>query len=71
MTREELDFSTYCIGALSIYLDRSQKDVFNMLNESGVLMGYIIRCYDVLHTFGRQYLVEDLSSILKDKGVLP
>ena len=38
-------------------------------NESGILDGYILPCYDVLHTQGRQYLVEDITEFVKEKGV--
>lgn len=70
MTREQLDFSTYCIGVLSMHLNRSQRDIFNILKESGVLMDYIVPGYVVLHTFPRKYLAEDISMVLKEKGVL-
>jgi hypothetical protein len=33
-------------------------------------MDYIVGCYDVLHTFGRLYLVEDITSLMRKKGVL-
>ena len=70
MTREQLDFSTYCIGTLAMYLNRSQRDIFNILKETGVLMDYIVPGYEILHTFSREYIAEDISSILKEKGVL-
>lgn len=51
-------------------LNRSQKDIFNLLDKSGILMNYIVPGYDVLHTFSRLYLAEDLTSYMKEKGVL-
>ena len=33
-------------------------------------MDYIIPSYDVLHTFGKEYLMEDLTEFMKEKGVL-
>ena len=30
---------------------------------------YIIKCYDVLHTQGKEYLVEDITDFVKEKGV--
>lgn len=70
MTREQLDFSTYCIGALAMHYNRSQRDIFNILRDSGVLMDYVVPGYEILHTFSREYIVADISSILKEKGVL-
>lgn len=35
-----------------------------------ILDNYIIRCYDVLHTQGKEYLVEDITEFVREKGVL-
>jgi hypothetical protein len=35
-----------------------------------VLNEYIIPCYDVLHTFSKEYIVQDLTEVLKEKGAL-
>ena len=29
-----------------------------------------IQCYDVLHTQGKEYLVEDITEFVREKGVL-
>lgn len=69
MNFNQLDFATYCIGLISSVLGKSQKDVFNVLNSSGMLMSYIVSGYDVLHTFGREYLADDLISYMTNKGI--
>lgn len=65
-----LEFVTYCISKLSQYLNLSQREVYIRLKDSGILDNYIIPCYDVLHTFGSRYLMNDLSEYMKEKGVL-
>ena len=70
MDRKTLEFVTYCISKLANRLRLSQKDVYERLNSSGILYEYIIPSYDVLHTFGSQYLMEDLTDYMKEKGVL-
>ena len=70
MDRNKLEFVTYCIGKLSFLLGLSQKDVYNRLQSSGILYDYIVPSYDVLHTFSSRYLMEDLTSYMKEKGVL-
>ena len=35
-----------------------------------ILKEYIVPSYDVLHTFSKEYLIEDLVSYMKEKGVL-
>ena len=39
-----------------------------MLNSSGILDGYIIGAYDVLHTLGKEYLVEDITELVNNSG---
>lgn len=69
MTFEQLDFATYCIGNLATKLNVSQRVIYNQLKSSGILYDYIINCYDVLHTFSKEYLMNDLVSYMQEKGV--
>jgi hypothetical protein len=48
-----------------------QKERYKRLKTSGILDDYIIPSYDVLHTFGSRYLMEDLTGYMREKGVLP
>lgn len=70
MDKNILEFVTYCIGSLSRILHLPQREVYNRLKQSGILYGYIVPSYDVLHTFGSRYLMEDLIDFMKEKGVL-
>lgn len=70
MDRNTLEFVTYCIGKLSVFIGMPQQEVYRRLKKSGILDDYIIPSYDVLHTFGSRYLMEDLTEYMKEKGVL-
>ena len=70
MNRDNIDFVTYCIGNLSRRLGLNARDVYQRLKTSGILTDYIIPSYDVLHTFSKEYLMEDLVDFMKEKGVL-
>lgn len=70
MPREKIEFATYCIGGLSRRLSLPQPVVFRMLDESGILGGYILASYDVLHTFGSDYLMDDLVDCMREKGLV-
>jgi hypothetical protein len=48
----------------------SASQVYGALRSSGVLNDYIVPCYDVLHTFSKDYLVEELTEVLKERGAL-
>lgn len=65
MRTEHLDFITFCVGSLADALHMSASQVYSALRLSGVLNDYIVPCYDVLHTFGKDYLVEELTEVLR------
>ena len=70
MDRKKLEFVTYCIAKLSATLKLPQQEVYRRPNSSGILYGYIVPSYDVLHTFSSRYLMEDLTEYMKETGVL-
>ncbi len=70
MDKDTVEFTTYCIGNLSRRLGLNARDVYERLKTSGILNGYIVPSYDVLHTFGKEYLMEDLTDYMREKGML-
>ena len=70
MDNRTLEFVTYCIGQLSLLLKLPQREVYKRLKKSGILYDYIVPSYDVLHTFGSHYRMEDRTEYMKEKGVL-
>ena len=67
---EILNFVTYCIAQLAHRLHLSQQEIYRRLKDSGILYDYIVPSYDVLHTFGSRYLIDDLTDFMREKGVL-
>ena len=70
MNSDNIDFITYNIDKLYRRLGLNARDVYQRLKTSGILTDYIIPSYDVLHTFSKEYLMEDLIDFMKEKGVL-
>ncbi len=70
MQEYQLDFVTYCVGNLADRLNMSASKVYKMLRSTDILNGYMIPCYDVLHTFGKEHIMDDLISLLKKRGAL-
>ena len=70
MKIEQLDFITFCVGSLADALQWSASKVYGTLRSTGLLANYIVPCYDVLHTFSKDYIVEDLTEALREKGAL-
>lgn len=71
MDKKTLRFVTFCIRKLADALQLPLGDVYQRLESSGILYGYIVPSYDVLHTFGTQYLIDDLTDYMREEGVLP
>ncbi len=71
MDKNTLEFVTWLISKLADWLNLPQCDVYRRLMKSGILYNYIVPSYDVLHTFGARYLLEDITDFMKEKGVLP
>ena len=66
---EQLKFCIFIINQISKAIEKPSAVVYNFLAESGVLDDYIIGCYETLHTLGREYLIEDITGLLHDRGV--
>lgn len=67
--QKELNFSIFMIYSLADHWKISPAKVYKILNSTGILDNYIINCYDVLHTQGKEYLVDDITEYVREKGV--
>lgn len=67
--KAELTFSIFILYSLAEKWNKAPAEVYRILNESGIIDDYVIRCYDVLHTQGKEYLVEDITDYAREKGI--
>ena len=67
---EQLKFIVFIINQISQTVKKPTATVYKYLSESGILDEYIIDCYDSLHTLGREYLVNDITEMLRDRGIV-
>ena len=66
-----LDFVIFCIEEVALKLQLPGNVVYDLLAEkSDILSNYIVPSYDVLHTQGRQYIVDDIVSLMREEGVI-
>ena len=71
MCREkELSFSIYMLYILAEKWGIAPVEVYKILNSTGILDDYIIKGYDMLHTLGKEYLIEDITDFVREKGVV-
>lgn len=66
---KELSFSIFILYSLADKWEKTPADVYSILNSTDILDNYIIPGYDVLHTLGKEYLVEDITEFVREKGV--
>ena len=65
--KKELTFVVFVLHALGQHWNMTTPEVYDILNSTGILDDYIIKCYDVLHTLGKEYLVEDITGLLEKR----
>jgi len=71
MTPEQSFFAVFCIESLADELGTKGDEVYSLLTEkSDILDTYIIPNYQSLHTQGKGYIVDELISLMKKRGVL-
>ena len=67
---DELEFAVFCIENIGIRLGRSAEEVYQMLTgKSNILNSYIIPEYEMLHTQSKDYIVDDIVSLMKERGI--
>ena len=66
-----LDFVIFCIEGVATKLQLPGNVVYDLLAEkSNILSNYIVPSYDVLHTQSKQYIVDDIVSLMQEEGVI-
>ena len=67
---KELSFSIFILYSLAEKWKTTPANVYKILNDTGILDNYIIAGYDMLHTQGKEYLNEDITEFVQEKGVM-
>ena len=70
MSEKEIEFSVFCIENVAQKLGKSGKELFQILNSSGLLHNYIIPSYEALHTQSKQYIVDEIVSVLHKRNLI-
>lgn len=69
MTEEIFSFTVYIIHELSRAWGMLPSKVYNTLKQTRCIDDYLIDHYDVLHTLGTEYLVDDIREYVTKRGV--
>ena len=66
----ELEFAVFCIENVAAKLGVDAERVYQAFTEkSDILNGYIVPEYEMLHTQSREYIVDDLLDVMKERKV--
>lgn len=65
----ELEFVVFCIENTAEKLGINSKEVYRLLSENNIIDGYIIPEYDVLHTQSKDYIVNDITEVMRERGI--
>lgn len=68
INEKEMDFVVYCVENLANYINEDSVKVFDLLDENELIEGDILKFYDILHTQGKDWIVEDLVEQLEKSG---
>lgn len=67
---QELEFAVFCIENVAAKLGVDAERVYSALTEkSNILYDYIVPEYDVLHTQSKEYIVNDILDVMKERSV--
>lgn len=66
----ELEFAVFCIENVAIRLGVVAEKVYSALaDKSDILYAYIVPEYETLHTQGKEYIVDDILEVMRERGV--
>ena len=67
---DELEFAIFCIENVAKAAGISTHDLMDKITiQSDILNNYIVANYDVLHTQGKQYIVDDIIATIRERGI--
>lgn len=67
---KELEFAVFCIENVAAELNVTAERIYKAVAEkSDILNGYIVPGYEVLHSQGRDYIVNDIIEVIRERGV--
>lgn len=70
ISNRELEFVLFCIEFVAERLELPVGEIYLKLQQSGLLQDYILANYEILHTQSKDYIVEDIIELMKEKGLL-
>ena len=68
--RDVLEFVIFCVESVAERLGKDPGNVYDALvQQSDILSHYIVAQYETLHTQGKEYIVEEILNVMRERGV--
>lgn len=71
MTNNELSFAIFCIESMADRTQRPANEIYDLFTKrTNILYQYIVPCYDALHTQSKDYILDDIDTVLAERGIV-
>lgn len=68
--KKELEFTVFCVENVAEKLGVPSDEIYKAFTDkSNILNEYILPEYEMLHTQSKEYIVNDIIEIMKERGV--
>ena len=68
-TLDELEFAIFCIESIAARLGVDAERVYSaFVDKSNILYDYIVPEYEILHTQSKEYIVDDILELMRERG---
>ena len=69
MSKDCFEFVIYMIHACARKCHKTPLEVYRIIESKGCVSEYLVPFYDILHTQGVNYIVDDIIGYMKNRGV--
>ena len=69
MSNSQLTFVVFVLNKYSLATKQPIGEVYEHFDKLHILDDYILKHYEVLHTLGENYLIEDLTELVAQKSL--
>lgn len=70
MLEKEIEFTVFCIENIAEKIHKSGLETYSLLKKNNLIKDYIVPSYEALHTQSKDYIVDDIISVMKEKGLV-
>lgn len=68
MDKDSFAFTVYLIHELAAAKKKTSGEIYKILKKYDCIDDYIVPYFDVLHTMGTEYLINDVSKYILQRG---